>query len=197
MFFSSTPPPPSFLWIEWLSQEHSWKTFGKKNTRSLRRWRCLGLRITEVQIGSPCQNYSCTKDGTVYQLRAQKDFFRFSRTTQVLRKRSCAVTRQAVLAEPALPPTLKPVSEDANLLRGAIKGYLPPRICHLGKIYYQGIPFMTPYNMFYLFSHFPLETWNLISIPASRLLAYLPSLSHSPSSSSILPLSTAQMKWDD
>lgn len=100
MFFSYFFP----LWMEWLSQEHSWKTFGRKthtqhtHTHSLRRWRCLELRITEVQIGSPCQNYSCTKDGTVYQPRAQKDFFRFPRTMQVLRKCSCAVIKLNVLA---------------------------------------------------------------------------------------------------
>lgn len=127
MFFSPSlplPPLPPLLWMEWLSQEHSWKTFGKKknaHTQSLRRWRCLGLRITEVQIGSPCQNYSCTKDGTAYQPRAQKDFFRFSRTTQVLRKRSCAASSLAVLAQlgpaPPLPPTLRRIRKDANLLK--------------------------------------------------------------------------------
>lgn len=152
MFLS--PPLPPFLWMEWLSQEHSWKTFGKKkkkHTHSLRRWRCLGLRITEVQIGSPCQNYSCTKDGTMYQPRAQKDFFRFSRT---LRKRSCAVHSQALLAQPGPPltppppPTLKQISKGASLLKDVIKEYLPVCTCHLGMIYCQGIPFVTSYNMF-------------------------------------------------
>lgn len=36
MFFSPRPSPPAFfLWMEWLSQEHSWKTFGKKNTHTV------------------------------------------------------------------------------------------------------------------------------------------------------------------
>lgn len=96
-----------------------WK---KKHTHSLRRWRCLGLRITEVQIGSPCQNYSCTKDGTAYQPRAQKDFFRFSGMMQVLRKRSCAATSQD-LSPP--PPTLRWVSKDANLLKAWLKNTSP------------------------------------------------------------------------
>lgn len=106
MFFSPpTPPPLDGVTFSRAQLKNLWK---KKHTHSLRRWRCLGLRITEVQIGSPCQNYSCTKDGTAYQPRAQKDFFRFSRTTQVLRKCSCAALSQAALAQPGpapAPPT--------------------------------------------------------------------------------------------
>lgn len=36
MFFSPSlplPPLPPLLWMEWLSQEHSWKTFGKKKKK--------------------------------------------------------------------------------------------------------------------------------------------------------------------
>lgn len=150
MFFS--PPPPSLsldgMTFSRAQLKNLWK---KKHTHSLRRWRCLGLRITEVQIGSPCQNYSCTKDGTTYQPRAQKDFFRFSRT---LRKRSCAVHSQALLAQPGPntptppPPTLRQISKGASLLKDMIKEYVPVCTCHLRTIYCQGIPFVTSYNMF-------------------------------------------------
>lgn len=112
-FFLPASPPPSLDGVTFSRAQlkNLWK---KKHTHSLRRWRCLGLRITEVQIGSPCQNYSCTKDGTAYQPRAQKDFFRFSRTTQVLRKRSCAAISQAVLAQPGPgPPPPHPPSEES------------------------------------------------------------------------------------
>lgn len=45
MFLS--PPLPPFLWMEWLSQEHSWKTFGKKKKKTYTQSQALEVSGAE------------------------------------------------------------------------------------------------------------------------------------------------------
>lgn len=91
MFFLLPPPSPFPPPFENSFSTAQLKSLWKK-THRLRRWRCLGLRITEVQAGSPCHNYSCTKDGTVSQTRAQEDFSGSQEwSRQILKKGSCSL----------------------------------------------------------------------------------------------------------
>lgn len=202
MFFSSRLPPPFFGWSDFLkstaekplekkthTQSQALEVSGAEDYRSS-NW----LPLSKLQLHK--RWYSISAQGSKGLFPVLKNDAGLEKTQLCCDQPGCAGPARAW--PPTTPPTtLGRISKDANLLKGVIKEYLPARICHLGMIYCQGIPLATSYNMFSLFSHFPPETWNLISIPANRVLAPLPSLSRSPAPSSILSLSIAQMKWAD
>lgn len=148
MFFS--PPLPLFLWMEWLSQEHSWKTFGKKKTThtvsgvgGVWGWGLQKFKLAPpVKITAAQKMVQCISPGLKRTFSGSQEPWENAAAlcTARLRWPSQGLT---------LPrPTLRQISKGASLLKNMIKEYLPVCTCHLGMIYCQGVPFVTSYNMF-------------------------------------------------
>lgn len=155
MFFSSPTPLPldrvtfsraqlKNLWKKKHTQSQALEVSGAEDYRSS-NW----LSLSKLQLHE--RWYSVSAQGS-------KGLFPVLKNHASLEKTQLCVARQAVLARLGLPPTLELARRDTNLLQGTSVGSPYSFICHLGMIYYQGIHFVAPYNMFSLFSHLPLET---------------------------------------
>ena len=161
MFFSP-PPPPFFGWSDFLkstaekplekkthTQSQALEVSGAEDYRSS-NW----LPLSKLQLHK--RWYSVSAQGSKGLFPVLKNDAGLEETQLCCDQPGCAGPARA--CPPPQPPDLRRVSKDANLLKGVIKEHLPGRICHLGMIYCQGIPFAISRNVFSLFSYFPLET---------------------------------------
>lgn len=161
MFFFLFPSPP--LCMEWLSQQHSWKTFETHiHTRThthvsgvggVWHWGLQKFKLAPpVKITAAQKMVQCISPGLKRT---------FSGSQELCRSwENAAVQRSDRVCWLGWVPPLKWIIKDANLLKGVIREYLPKCICHVEMIYYQGMILVTFYYIYFVFV-FIIPSWDL------------------------------------
>lgn len=163
MFFSSPPPllpAPFFGWSDFLKSTAE-KPLEKKTHTQSQALEVSGAEDYRSSNWLPLSKLQLHKRWYSVSAQGSKGLFPVLKNDAGLEKTQLCCDQPGPAGPartcPPLPPTLRPVGRDANLLQGVITECVPMCICHLGMIYCQGIPFVTSCNMLSLFSHLPPE----------------------------------------